>query len=503
MYLVPSCELIHSLLPLPSNLFNVPLPRGSEAGNHHYCVSLRVVSNMSGVTSEQEFYDMHNDLCEVCSEPGKLLCCATCNLVFHRECTRPELDKEPDDNWMCTYCVSHGVSARREDTKARREASRGIWEMGLMKKQFAEERASRRAREELTGEEEEEGLGEDVDVMSVDEEDKKPAARYALSSMQFASMMANIERWESATDGPNTNYRKWVRKTDKKKKKGRGGVSGDEAGLMVENEASELSDEDGDIDVEGEDDAKATRQMEKKQEEEGEESEQYDEFGASEDEDGKLVVDVGPDSEMKLEEISEREGKSAARQKIRTNLFVFNNPKLISKALHGNLRAGREWLESKAALPGSARDNKIKNRNIDCNSNYYHYCGRTRLDDTDEEADHFRGGELDRGVEGMATPNSKRPCVPWGRILLDSDDDMEWEAAGGHFADEDSVSSSEVEYDGWGPNGVNPECWADCDVCKQVSRRYVRCYHESLTLRGCGRVVCLKCAMRREVPSTG
>ena len=34
-------------------------------------------------TNEKDFLDQHNDACEVCNQPGELLCCSMCNLVFH------------------------------------------------------------------------------------------------------------------------------------------------------------------------------------------------------------------------------------------------------------------------------------------------------------------------------------------------------------------------------------------------------------------------------------
>ena len=59
--------------------------------------------------NEQVFLDQHNDLCEVCGAPGELLCCASCNLVFHMNCVFPKLHEEPSDDWRCAYCVADGV----------------------------------------------------------------------------------------------------------------------------------------------------------------------------------------------------------------------------------------------------------------------------------------------------------------------------------------------------------------------------------------------------------
>jgi hypothetical protein len=45
--------------------------------------------------NSEEFLNQHNDTCDVCSLGGELLCCSTCNLVFHLECVRPTLKELP------------------------------------------------------------------------------------------------------------------------------------------------------------------------------------------------------------------------------------------------------------------------------------------------------------------------------------------------------------------------------------------------------------------------
>ena len=65
----------------------------------------------SDTSDEQQ----HNDMCEVCSQGGELLCCDTCSLVFHPNCCRPLLSIIPkeDEAWSCAYCVADGtVSAK-------------------------------------------------------------------------------------------------------------------------------------------------------------------------------------------------------------------------------------------------------------------------------------------------------------------------------------------------------------------------------------------------------
>ena len=61
-------------------------------------------SNESINLDEQFFFDQHNDECEVCDQPGLLLCCATCNLVSHMHCAG--LQEEPLSKWMCAYCLA-------------------------------------------------------------------------------------------------------------------------------------------------------------------------------------------------------------------------------------------------------------------------------------------------------------------------------------------------------------------------------------------------------------
>ena len=58
-----------------------------------------------------------NTQCDVCHGDGELICCITCPLVFHSECTRPKLDQAPDprekgaDAFTCSYCVVIGVAS--------------------------------------------------------------------------------------------------------------------------------------------------------------------------------------------------------------------------------------------------------------------------------------------------------------------------------------------------------------------------------------------------------
>jgi hypothetical protein len=63
---------------------------------------------------KQFFIDQHNDLCEVCSQPGFLLCCEKCNLVFHMPCVG--LQVEPED-FFCTYCLADDNPSERQPSE--------------------------------------------------------------------------------------------------------------------------------------------------------------------------------------------------------------------------------------------------------------------------------------------------------------------------------------------------------------------------------------------------
>jgi len=49
-------------------------------------------------------WDCHDETCHVCRRDGELLCCDSCNLVFHVSCVRPSLQAVPEGKWSCAYC---------------------------------------------------------------------------------------------------------------------------------------------------------------------------------------------------------------------------------------------------------------------------------------------------------------------------------------------------------------------------------------------------------------
>ena len=64
-------------------------------------------------SSVEDNMPRHNELCNTCGEGGELLCCHTCNLVFHLPCA--DLDEVPAGVWRCKYdklaadctCIEH------------------------------------------------------------------------------------------------------------------------------------------------------------------------------------------------------------------------------------------------------------------------------------------------------------------------------------------------------------------------------------------------------------
>lgn len=82
-----------------------------DAGSEHSATKNDEDSREESMNSE-DFLNQHNDTCDVCSLGGELLCCSTCNLVFHLECVRPALKELPPGMfwtivlyWNVLYCI--------------------------------------------------------------------------------------------------------------------------------------------------------------------------------------------------------------------------------------------------------------------------------------------------------------------------------------------------------------------------------------------------------------
>mmetsp|Transcript_25048 Transcript_25048/g.52988 ORF Transcript_25048/g.52988 Transcript_25048/m.52988 type:complete len:237 (+) Transcript_25048:705-1415(+) len=84
----------------------------------------------------------HNDLCETCGGVGELLCCSTCNLVFHLGCTRPKLTELPEGDWSCAFCISSGDVVKKTSKQEQQKAHLAVKEIESLKEE------ARRKREE-------------------------------------------------------------------------------------------------------------------------------------------------------------------------------------------------------------------------------------------------------------------------------------------------------------------------------------------------------------------
>ncbi|KAG8235735.1 hypothetical protein J437_LFUL016197 [Ladona fulva] len=56
---------------------------------------------------DSEVGSVHNETCHQCGVGGHVICCDTCPLVFHMECTDPPLRKVPRGAWSCPKCKPH------------------------------------------------------------------------------------------------------------------------------------------------------------------------------------------------------------------------------------------------------------------------------------------------------------------------------------------------------------------------------------------------------------
>lgn len=91
-----------------------------------------------------EFLNQHNDFCDVCNLGGELLCCSTCNLVFHLECVRPTLETLPVGDWSCPLCIisgsavvvpgKEGKQVLKRNSKVWKASAAGVRQMGRLRK---------------------------------------------------------------------------------------------------------------------------------------------------------------------------------------------------------------------------------------------------------------------------------------------------------------------------------------------------------------------------------
>ena len=94
------------------------------------------------VLSELDFFDQHNNSCDLCNQGGDLLCCETCNLIFHLHCIRPKLKEVPPGDWSCAFCWADGLMENNKDNKnvknaVKAKAAKACMEIEQMKVKIA------------------------------------------------------------------------------------------------------------------------------------------------------------------------------------------------------------------------------------------------------------------------------------------------------------------------------------------------------------------------------
>ena len=70
----------------------------------------------------------HNHQCETCGLGGDLLCCDTCNFVFHLPCLPVPLLAVPEGMWRCHVCVAEKAGQPRPRLPA--PPARGVEDAG-------------------------------------------------------------------------------------------------------------------------------------------------------------------------------------------------------------------------------------------------------------------------------------------------------------------------------------------------------------------------------------
>jgi hypothetical protein len=123
------------------------------------------------VINKLDFFDLHNNHCEVCNEAGEVLCCATFNLVFHVECARSKLLEEPPINWMCAYCWVADYMGGEKDGKGWCVAKKECREMERMMRDI-KEMARKRAVGEIMDIESDHEKSDDDNDCNEDHEDE-------------------------------------------------------------------------------------------------------------------------------------------------------------------------------------------------------------------------------------------------------------------------------------------------------------------------------------------
>jgi hypothetical protein len=85
------------------------------------------------ILTSNDQYDMgkqdNNDVCEICSEGGDLICCDGCPRVFHTHCLNPPMKRIPKGPWLCPnqhLLDSNGPTVERKRTIQTAEVAREV-----------------------------------------------------------------------------------------------------------------------------------------------------------------------------------------------------------------------------------------------------------------------------------------------------------------------------------------------------------------------------------------
>ena len=80
-------------------------------------------SNMPRATDFANNMPRHNHRCATCLLGGDLLCCDTCNCVFHLQCLPVPLHGVPEGMWRCHFCIEEDLPGTSTGTSGGTSAS--------------------------------------------------------------------------------------------------------------------------------------------------------------------------------------------------------------------------------------------------------------------------------------------------------------------------------------------------------------------------------------------
>ncbi|KAH7941434.1 hypothetical protein HPB49_013683 [Dermacentor silvarum] len=116
MLLCDGCDRGHHLYCLKPPL--EVIPKGDW-----YCISCRPKEKPASPAKRkaESLSDGNDDSCDACGKGGTLICCDSCPLAYHLECTQPPLRRLPRGTWNCHKCT---VAKQRSSRGGRGKGSR-------------------------------------------------------------------------------------------------------------------------------------------------------------------------------------------------------------------------------------------------------------------------------------------------------------------------------------------------------------------------------------------